>query len=63
MGIHGPGQQDRPGCRVAWLDHKDMQRVSSDDLSDLDYVFTDSRAYAPFRGRNGAAPCPKVNIP
>lgn len=31
-----------------------MQRVSSDELSDIDYVFTDSRAYAPFRGRNGA---------
>lgn len=54
--IHGFGSdaEDAPACRVVWLDHQDLQKIDASALAGVDYVFTDSRLYAPFRGRNGA---------
>lgn len=55
--IHGFGSsdaEDASACRVVWLDHQDLQKMDGSALAGVDYVFTDSRLYAPFRGRNGA---------
>ena len=56
--MHGIGEPTDPHssiCRVAWLNHADLQRVSAGDLQgQIDYLFTDSRSYVPFRGRHGS---------
>ena len=54
-GIGEPSQPDRSVCRVAWLDHEDLQSVNAGDLQgQVDYLFTDSRSYVPFRQRHGS---------
>eukprot|EP00913_Durusdinium_trenchii_P004090 g3789.t1 len=58
VGVGGLGEareeEGKRMCRVVWLDHHDLQSLDSSELQGADYVFTDSRSYAPFRGRNGA---------
>ncbi|CAE7611700.1 GALT3 [Symbiodinium sp. CCMP2456] len=56
--IHGIGERsdhDGSACRVAWLDHKDLQSADASELQGrVDFLFTDSRSYVPFRGRHGS---------